>query len=384
MSPQSTTSTVLITGATGNIGARLVAEILTSISETRVVAIVRASSQSEAQDRLRHALRVFLPAAQLERHDHRLRVIPGDITCERLGLSPGEHVRLADEVTHIVHAAAATKFQLSVADAERINFQGTVELAAFAQRAAIRNLQQLCYISTAYTCGARGGFIQEEARTTRPEFCNAYEQSKWEAEQFLQERSGEIPAIILRPSIVVGDSLTGATLNFNVLYQPLRMLLRGIIRELPCSPEALLDIVPLDFVARTIAQKTLLRPAQPGTVLHIAAGSDRQTPVGEIVSSFFDYVRERGDFTGNAGVSYRPRPFYSAAEISTEVQPDFSPSAIDAFAPYLQIDHRFDTARLCAHLRDTGIVVPNFASYSRRIFKYCFDCRWGKALQEAA
>ncbi len=383
MSPQSTKATVLITGATGNIGARLVAETLTGIPEASVVAIARAESQPEAETRLRRAVRIFLSAHQLEAHGHRLKVIPGDITRERLGLTVGEYAQLADEVTHIVHAAAATKFQISVADAHRINYQGTVEVAAFAQRASIKNMQRLSYISTAYTCGTRGGFIREEAHSARPEFCNAYEQSKWEAEQYLMERAGEIPAIILRPSIVVGDAATGATLNFNVLYQPLRMLLHGIIRELPCAPEALLDIVPLDFVARAITEVTLLRPALPGAVLHLAAGRDRQTPVGEIVSSFFDYARERGALSGNAGVSYRPRAFDSAVANSGAVQSDVSPSAIDAFAPYLQIDHRFDTARLRDHLRATGIVVPTFASYARRIFEYCFDCRWGKAMREA-
>ncbi len=384
MSPQSAKATVLITGATGNIGARLVAEILAGIPEAAVIAIVRANSQPEAEDRLRRAVRIFIPAHHLEAHGHRLRVIPGDITRERFGFAIGEYAQLADEVTHIVHAAAATKFQLSVADAERVNCRGTFEVAAFAHKASFKNLLRLSYISTAYTCGTRGGFIREEAHCARPEFCNAYEQSKWEAEQYLVERAGEIPAIILRPSIVVGDSATGAILNFNVLYQPLRMLLHGIVRELPCAPEALLDIVPLDFVARAITEVTLLRPALPGTVLHIAAGCDRQTPVGEIVSSFFDCARSHCACSGAPVVSYKPRTLNCADANCGEAQSKGVVNPIDAFAPYLQITHRFDTARLRDHLRGIGITVPTFASYADRIFKYCFDCRWGKALREAA
>ena len=54
------------------------------------------------------------------------------------------------------------------------------------------------------------------------DFRNPYEQSKFEAELLVRERSRSLPIQVVRPSIVVGDSRTGLTPAFNVLYWPLR------------------------------------------------------------------------------------------------------------------------------------------------------------------
>ena len=49
---------------------------------------------------------------------------------------------------------------------------------------------------------------------------------------------------IARPSIVMGESDTGWTPAFNVLYWPLRAFSRGLFDEIPALPRAHVDIVP--------------------------------------------------------------------------------------------------------------------------------------------
>ena len=58
-----------------------------------------------------------------------------------------------------------------------------------------------------------------------------------EAEKLAQERSKTQPIAIFRPSIIVGDSVTGRTSSFKVLYWPLKIYGRGLWRIVPGRPE---------------------------------------------------------------------------------------------------------------------------------------------------
>ena len=49
---------------------------------------------------------------------------------------------------------------------------------------------------------------------------------------------------IARPSIVVGESGTGWTPAFNVLYWPLRAFARGLFDTIPARPDGRVDVVP--------------------------------------------------------------------------------------------------------------------------------------------
>jgi thioester reductase-like protein len=85
-------------------------------------------------------------------------------------------------------------------------------------------------------------------------FRNTYEQTKAEAEALVRSRLGSLPGVILRPSIIVGDSRTGVTSSFKMMYWPLKIYSRRLWRTVPGYPDAVLDIVPVDYVARAVAQ----------------------------------------------------------------------------------------------------------------------------------
>ena len=53
------------------------------------------------------------------------------------------------------------------------------------------------------------------------------EQTKAEAEALVRSRLGSLPGVILRPSIIVGDSQTGVTSSFKMLYSPSRSTPEG-------------------------------------------------------------------------------------------------------------------------------------------------------------
>src|SRR5204863_4478544 len=110
------------------------------------------------------------------------------------------------------------------------------------------------------------------------EFRNPYERSKYEAEVVVRERARELPVQILRPSIVVGDSRSGWTPAFNVLYAPLKAFSRGAYPILPARRDSPVDVVPVDYVADAI----LALAGRPGEIHHLVAG-ERASSVGEII-----------------------------------------------------------------------------------------------------
>ena len=104
-------------------------------------------------------------------------------------------------------------------------------------------------MGTAYVAGERTGLVREDELAVGQSYRNTYEQTKAEAEALVRSRLGSLPGVILRPSIIVGDSRTGVTSSFKMMYWPLKIYARGLWRTVPGYPDAVLDIVPVDFVA---------------------------------------------------------------------------------------------------------------------------------------
>lgn len=106
-------------------------------------------------------------------------------------------------------------------------------------------------------------------------FHNTYEESKAEAEQVVaREIEAGLPITVHRPSMVVGDSISGKVLHFQVFYHLCELLTgRRTLGVYPLLPEARLDVVPSDFVARAIVWSAGRIDAM-GKILHLCAGED--------------------------------------------------------------------------------------------------------------
>jgi thioester reductase-like protein len=371
-------NTVFITGATGNIGGKLLAKILESDPETRIIALIRDKSTSTARQRLAHTVSTLSPEFDAALLDHRVSIVCGDITEHLFGLSDFTFDRIAQKVTHIIHSAAAIQFTLPLECARQVNFVGTVNVMHLAQRAVeIGNLQKVAHISTAYVCGDRAGLIRENDTEEPTRFSNTYEQTKYEAEQYVRTLMPTLPITILRPSIVVGDSHTGRTLTFNVLYSPLKLIYKGLIRTLTCDPATPLDVVPLDYVADAIHHITF-HTNSSGRTCHIVAGGNNAPAVGSIVRRFVDYVMNCG--TGCNAIAEQ----LGSQETRQPITSSRTLQIMSVFDPYLRVTRCFDNANTLAALEGSGIVQPAFAGYFHKLMDYCFTVDWGRTLRHAA
>jgi len=352
---------ILLTGATGFVGMTVLARLLAAGHE--VHCLVRGADDAEADSRLRAVLaRVQAPSSG------RAVAGGGDLPAPRLGLGD-RHDELAARVGTVIHSAASVSFSLPIDEARAINVEGTRRVLEFA--GAVPALQRVAYVSTAYVAGDRRGTVYEDDHDAG-RFRNSYERSKHEAEAVVRE-SG-LPWTIVRPSIVVGESTTGWTASFNVLYSPLRAFAAGAYPVLPARRRSPVDVVPVDYVADAVAALAHHPEAVAGT-FHVTAG-DKASSVGEIMGL------AKGRFERRAPRVVPPRAYrrFLHPLVLRRVAPSTRRllERNEVFFPYFAMRLRFDDARARALLEPMGITPAPLGDYFGRIVEFARAARWGR------
>ncbi|MGI8726976.1 MAG: SDR family oxidoreductase [Solirubrobacterales bacterium] len=248
----------LITGFPGFIGKRLVKALLEADAETDIVTLVEPRMAGAAR------------SAASEIDGSRIEVVEGDITEERLGLNEDLHRKLTSEVTVLYHLAAIYDLSVPKELAQKVNVDGTGNVLDFCS--SCDALERHNYVSTAYVAGDRTGRIYEHELALGQGHKNHYESTKFQAEVWVRERMDEVPTTIFRPAIVVGDSGTGETQKFDGPYFALRFISASLERGTPVanigSAEAPFNVVPVDFVVRTLVEMGA-DPEAVGHTLHL-------------------------------------------------------------------------------------------------------------------
>ena len=213
--PDTGRRTVLLTGGSGVVGRAL----LRRLGDFDVVCLVHRTPVSGPN----------------------VTAVPGDIAQPMFGLAEQAYAELAARVDAIIHCAAITGFNRTDGSLEATNVEGTAHVTAFAAAAAAKPV--LYHVSTA--------FVHTTATGDRGRTAIGYASSKSAAEQVV--RSSGLPHVILRPSVVIGDSGTGEITAFQGLHQVVAGLFAGIVPMIPFGPDWPIDFVPADVVADSIA-----------------------------------------------------------------------------------------------------------------------------------
>ena len=375
-----------LTGATGFIGAEILRRLLGREPDRRVYALVRAETAAFAAQRGREVLfRLFFEDHEATQDAKcRVRWVVGDLTRPGLGMDRAARQEIVAECDELIHSAASTDFDLPLDEAEAVNFAGAqamTELAAEVSHGG--RLARLIHVSTAYVAGRRDGVVKpEELPGPEGPFDNTYEQTKAKAERFLRERMGDLPITVVRPSIVVGDSRTGRTFNFNVLYFPIKLIYRGLLPVVPGRRSTTLDIVPVDYVCDALL--ALGRDAAAtGRTFHLTADDDAM-PAMEFVDRVVDFFNERRSGGGQAPLR-RPRlvnpiawkvlRYWLGRRLHGRPREQFE--AFNVYVPYLLTEKRFvawDTRRAL----EGRVAYPRIASYVLQMADYAATREWGK------
>jgi nucleoside-diphosphate-sugar epimerase len=344
---------VFLTGATGFLGMEVLARLLED-GDREVLALIRASDDAAAEQRLDDVLlKLWDDPAPYRSRVHAVR---GDVTAPGLGLGDRRD-EWASRTGAVLHCAASISFDLPLAEARAINVDGTARVLDFAVDAQARDgLERFLHVSTAYVAGRYEGTFRERQLDAGQTFRNTYEETKADAESIVT-RARELGPAIARPSIVVGESDSGWTPTFNVLYWPLRAFSRGMFEEVPALADGHVDVVPIDYVADSLVH--LLGRSEAG-VFNLVSG--RNAPqVAELVNLAADYFG-------------KPHPKLVEPIAPEHVGDDHG----DVFVPYFDMRVVFDDTRARAVLGPAGIEAPILRDYFGKLMEYAETARWGK------
>jgi long-chain acyl-CoA synthetase len=308
----------------------------------------------------------------------RVQAYSGDVGLPNLGLDDAAYQRLTAEMTRVIHSAATVRFDHTLEEARRINVEGTRRVLDFAGGA--RQLRSLAYVGTAYVAGERSDLVREDELAVGQGYRNTYEQTKAEAEALVRSRLSSLPGVILRPSIIVGDSRTGVTSSFKMMYWPLKIYARGLWRTVPGYPAAVLDIVPVDFVAAAVARLTFDEAAL-GSAVHLCAGPRGSATIDQIARRAAEFFHAREPKYVSPRLFFgavRPLLFVSLWGKKRRVLTDGK-----AYRDYFTMKMQFDTTNAERLLGPVGLTPPPVLEYLDRLFNYCVASEWGRKAVEA-
>jgi len=256
---------ILVTGATGFLGIHVVKKLLESGNET-VYCLLHSGGMERFCDFYRWYFRE-VPADL----SSRVRVIEGDITCERLHLSEEQYEELASSIGEIYHCAADVRHYTAAEEVIlKANLTGTEHVLALARLAgAVLYHMSTSSVSGENTAGGKKTVFTEDdfdIGKTRGE--NIYVKSKFLAEKavFAAMKEG-LRAKIFRLGRLVGRASDGR-FQRNADSNAFCLLMRGLtlLSELPeKAAKVSLDLMPIDLCVEEIfaLKKT------EGTVFHI-------------------------------------------------------------------------------------------------------------------
>ncbi len=245
---RTTSATTFVTGVPGFIGTRLARRLL--------------------EDRGRRLLCLVFPDRHLfekarrfadEEGDERVEVLAGDIAKPRLGLDPKAYDRLRAEVDEAFHLAALYNLAAPKDLSYEVNVEGTRRVLDFC--AGARRLRRLVHFSTIVVSGDRTGTIFEHELECGQGFRNYYEETKYLAEVEVRRRAGEIPSVVVRPAVVIGDSRSGEIDKYDGPYYFIDALARaeragnlGLFTRVLAAGEAnaLFHLIPVDYLVEVV------------------------------------------------------------------------------------------------------------------------------------
>jgi len=231
----------LVTGfPTSFLATRVVSKLLREERQLELVLVVQERSMERAE---------ALLGARTDAERARVRLLEGDAAAMDLGLSGREILQLAREVDFIHHCAAITYLGVEHDAARQLNVQGTREVIELANDAD--HLERLVHWSTALVSGARRGYVLEDELDASSGFRNPIEKTRFEAEVLVRRAADRVPTTILRPSIVVGDSVTGEIDRLEGPYLLVLLMLNApmdLRMPLPGRGDIPLNLVPIDYV----------------------------------------------------------------------------------------------------------------------------------------
>ena len=268
---------IFLTGATGFLGGELLVLLSKNPKIEKIYFLIRA--KDEDVDINVRSRKIFSVHKDLFDKSKIIPVI-GDMQDPSLSeklLS----VRDLSDVDTVIHSAANTSFSKMYDNlVERVNIGGTKQILAWAK--TLKNLKTFVYVGTAHICGrnAKGIISEDESPNPDAKHLVKYCYTKSEGEKIVTEVINKEKLLVVRPSILLGDSRPWLPRSYVIMWAFAGF---NLMRLIPMREDAPLDVISVDYAARAII--SLLFAKRNHTVYHISAGKSSSSDIGKSVRS---------------------------------------------------------------------------------------------------
>ncbi len=330
-----TTPDVMLTGASSEIGLRILRELARRPDIQRVFVLAR----------------------------RRIRSFPRSLKVIRADMTQPESLRAAAAILRaeafngvVMHLAANTNF-LDEEACYTVNYHGALHWLEALR--AVPGLRRFVYLGTAMNCGIQpSGFIREDdpLPLERAQHLTAYTHSKALAEQAIYGGSWPFEIRTLKPSIMMSCAADLPPLRDNIFWAVKAFFLIGVA---PLGRQAGIDALPGDFGARAIV-RLALKPACRHDKYFIAAGLGHARTFHEFTTRLEDLLRANGN---QAALNYLALPVFGPdwAAARADLSPSLRKLAGSLYHHYqfVEMNVRFDQARMVRELELEPSEVPS-------------------------
>ncbi len=247
--PAAVPEAVLVTGATGFLGAHLVADWLAH-GTARLHCLVRADTPAAALARVADNLRRY--GLWRDEYTDRLVGVPGDLGEPALGLSRRDFEALADSVDAVLHNGGLVNFLHPYQRLRPANVLGTREVLRLAGTGRPSAVHLVSTLGVFLTPARTGTVVRER---DAPDDCaglgDGYNATKWAADALARAaRERGLRVSVYRPARITGHSRTGVGNADDYFSRLLKTFVQlGAVPEI-VDDEA--DLAPVDYVAAGI------------------------------------------------------------------------------------------------------------------------------------
>ena len=285
--PSPPAEAILLTGASGFLGAYLLAGQLQRWDRMEVRCLVRASDPAQGMERIRANLDQY--GLWQDSWSERLVAVPGDLAQPRFGLPELAFAALAEGLGGILHNGAQLSQMAPYSQLEAANVGGTQTMLDLAVHPAAGGAVPVQLISSVAAFEATAYRNQEMFESDDVDEWRGihvgYSQTKWVSERrVLAAGAAGLPVTVYRPPLIGGHSQTGAWHEDDLLHRLLRgCLALGMAPDLPWE----LDLVPVDYVADAVTALAWM-PEAVGCKVHL------QHPAPMLLADLLANLIERG------------------------------------------------------------------------------------------
>ncbi|KAL1584856.1 hypothetical protein WHR41_06585 [Cladosporium halotolerans] len=295
--------TIVLTGATGALGAHVLDQYRSLARVRRVYCLVRGASAQAARSRVAKALAARKLRA-LDNEDDgqggKVIVLPAQLADPRLGLDDETYRRVAAEATGIVHVAWAVNFRMKLRSFAHDSIGGLANLISLALAAPrSQPAPRVAFCSSVASVMAYSSSPIPEALVDDPAAASelGYSRSKWVAEQVCA-RAEQHPRLAGRVAVFRVGQLAGASDTGVWNAKEAWPLMLSSVRETNALPDLggeVLDWLPVDVAARAMVQGAEPRidgRAPTGLEVYHVVNSH----AGPAWTELLRWVKERRDF----------------------------------------------------------------------------------------